>query len=61
MTRSRPLRLRVQAPAKPRPALLRAAIADRLAGRPAVGPAEDAVARAVADAVSQVRRERPWR
>ena len=44
------LRLRVEVSAPPRPALLRLAIAERLAGRAFPGAAEDAVGRAVARA-----------
>jgi len=62
-----PLRLRVEAPGVPRPALLRSAIAERLAGRRYPGAAEDAVGRAVADLVAAATearatpRGRPWR
>jgi formaldehyde-activating enzyme involved in methanogenesis len=61
MTGRAPLRLRVEAPAAPRPGLLKSAIADRLAGRPVAGAAEDAVARAVVAAVAAHRlpKERP--
>lgn len=65
MTRSErsPLRLRIEAPGVPRPALLRVAIAERLAGRAFPGAAEDAVGRAVARAALAPAREgdRPWR
>ena len=58
-----PLRLRVEVPGVPRPALLRIAIAERLAGRPFAGAAEDALGRAVARAARGERDggERPWR
>jgi hypothetical protein len=52
MTR-RPVRLRVEVPAAPRPALLRAAIAARVAGRAFPSPAEDAVGARVAAAVRE--------
>lgn len=52
MTR-RPVRLRVEVPAAPRPALLRAAIAARMAGRGFPSPAEDAVGARVAAAVRE--------
>jgi hypothetical protein len=54
---TRPLRLRVEAPAAPEPLLLRAAIAARLEGRVFPSRAEDAVARSVADAVRERLRE----
>ena len=64
-TRARPpLRLRVEVSGVPHPALLRVAIAERLAGRPfGGGGAEDAVGRAVARAARGERDggERPWR
>jgi hypothetical protein len=58
-----PLRLRVEVPGVPRPALLRVAIAERLAGRAFAGAAEDAVAGAVARAAlgEPKRGGRPWR
>lgn len=52
--RSRPLGLRVHTSAAPRPALLRSAIADALAGRAVAGP-EGEVARSVATAVERAR------
>jgi hypothetical protein len=57
MTR-RPVRLRVEVPAAPRPALLRAAIAARMAGRGFPSPAEDAVGARVAAAVREQLAER---
>jgi hypothetical protein len=60
----RPLRLRIEAPATPRPELLRAAIAARLAGRTFPSRAEDAIAARVAAGVRDQlgQRERgPWR
>jgi hypothetical protein len=48
-----PLRLRIDAPAAPEPALLRRAIATRLAGRAFPSRAEDAVAARVAVAVRE--------
>ena len=58
-----PLRLRVEVPVAPVPALLRPAIAARLAGRPFPAGAEDSVASAVARAVRAEREggERSWR
>jgi hypothetical protein len=58
-----PLRLRVEVRGVPEPALLRPAIAARLAGRSFPGGPEDAVGRAVARAVRAERKggERPWR
>jgi hypothetical protein len=47
----RPLRLRVEASARPDPFLLRSAIAARLAGRVFPSRAEDEVAERVAEAV----------
>ena len=52
MTR-RPVRLRVEVPAAPRPAPLRAAIAARIAGRAFPSPAEDVVGARVAAAVRE--------
>jgi hypothetical protein len=54
----RPVRLRVEVPAAPRPALLRAAIAARIAGRAFPSPAEDAVGARVAAAVREQLAER---
>jgi len=54
---TRPLRLRVEAPATPEPLLLRAAIAARLEGRAFPSRAEDVVARRVAEAVREQLRE----
>jgi formaldehyde-activating enzyme involved in methanogenesis len=57
-------RLRVETPGVPRPALLRVAIEERLAGRAFAGRAEDAVAKAVADAVrtrGSGTGAQPWR
>jgi len=54
---TRPLQLRVEAPASPDPLLLRAAIAARLAGRAFPSRAEDVVARRVAEAVREQSRE----
>jgi hypothetical protein len=60
-----PVRLRVEAPATPEPALLRAAIEARVAGRAFASPAEDAVAARVAAAVHEQLADRgggpPWR
>jgi hypothetical protein len=57
-----PLHLRVEVQAAPEPALLRAAIAARIAGRPFPPGPDDAVARAVAEAVAERLREVPaWR
>jgi hypothetical protein len=47
-----PLRVRVEVPAAPAPGLLRAAIERRLAGSAFPAGPEDAVGRAVADAVA---------
>ena len=58
------MKLRVEVSAPPEPALLRAAIAARLAGRPFPAGPEDAVARAVAEAATATQREpepKPWR
>jgi hypothetical protein len=49
----RPLRLRIETSAPPRPALLRAAIVDRLAGRAFPSQPEDEVAARVAEAVRE--------
>ncbi len=61
----RPLRLRVVAPTAPKPSLLRAAIAARVAGRAFPSRAEDAVAARVAEAVREQIADRgegpPWR
>jgi hypothetical protein len=62
MTPVPPRRLRLAVGATPQPGLLRAAIAARLAGRTFPGGPEDAVGRAVVEAVhSAQREERPWR
>jgi hypothetical protein len=52
MSERRPLRVRVEVPAAPSPGLLRAAIERRLAGGTFPARSEDAVAKAVADAVA---------
>lgn len=54
----RPVRLRVEVPAAPRPALLRAAIAARIAGQAFPSRAEDAVGARVAAAVREQVAER---
>jgi hypothetical protein len=62
---SEPRSLRVEVPVAPSPALLRPAIAQRLAGRAFPGAAEDVVAQAVAQAVADAAAARtgrsPWR
>lgn len=51
-----PLRVRVEVPAAPAPGLLRAAIERRLAGSAFTAGPEDAVGKAVADAVAASQR-----
>lgn len=64
MTPREPVRVRVEVQAAPSPGLLRPAIERRLAGAPFPSGPEDAVARAVADAVRRAARaeeDRRWR
>lgn len=56
MSGAKPLRLRVQVPAAPAPGLLRPAIERRLAGRAFPAGPEDAIGKAVADAVAAAAR-----
>jgi len=56
------MKVRVEVATPPAPALLRPAIAARLAGRPFPAGPEDAVASAVAHAVAKAQEEsKPWR
>jgi len=57
MNERKPLRVRVEVPAAPVPGLLRPAIERRLAGGAFPGVPEDAVGRAVAEAVAARERE----
>ncbi|HEU0195108.1 MAG TPA: hypothetical protein VFQ71_12965 [Gaiellales bacterium] len=61
MSPGSPLTVRVEVPAAPSPGLLRPAIERRVAGGAFPSGPEDAVGRAVARAVREARRERPWR
>ena len=57
-----PLRLEVRVGVRPEPGLLRASIAQRLAGRPFVAGPEDEVGAAVARAIEREQAERSrWR
>jgi hypothetical protein len=59
----RPVTLRIEVPRAPEPALLRAAIAARVAGRAFPSRAEDEVGERVAQAVREqlAGKERRWR
>ena len=60
MSDGKPLRVRVEVTAAPTPGLLRPAIERRLRGRAFPADPEDAIGKAVADAVAaKVRRSKP--